>query len=108
LWAVEDCRAADRLARTQARRRGTRGKSDPIDALAIAWAALNRTISGLEQELEMRTNEVAPALLELPGCATLPAAKLLAEIGADPAPCIRPVVWGHLCRPCALGVGGDG
>jgi len=42
---------------------------------------LNRTISELEQELEARTNEVAPALLELPGCATLTAAKLLAEIG---------------------------
>jgi transposase len=42
---------------------------------------LNRTISELEQELQARTNEVAPALLELPGCATLTAAKLLAEIG---------------------------
>jgi transposase len=42
---------------------------------------LNRTISELEQELQSRTNEVAPALLELPGCATLTAAKLLAEIG---------------------------
>jgi transposase len=42
---------------------------------------LNRTIGELEQELEARTNEVAPALLELPGCATLTAAKLLAEIG---------------------------
>jgi transposase len=42
---------------------------------------LNRTISELEQELQARLNEVAPALLELPGCATLTAAKLLAEIG---------------------------
>jgi transposase len=42
---------------------------------------LNRTISELEQELQARTSEVAPALLELPGCATLTAAKLLAEIG---------------------------
>jgi transposase len=42
---------------------------------------LNRTISELEQELQARTNAVAPALLELPGCATLTAAKLLAEIG---------------------------
>jgi transposase len=42
---------------------------------------LNRTIGELEQELEARTNEVAPALLELPGCATLTAAKLPAEIG---------------------------
>jgi transposase len=32
-------------------------------------------------EVQARTNEVAPALLELPGHATLTAAKLLAEIG---------------------------
>jgi transposase len=43
--------------------------------------ALNRTISELEQELQARTAEVAPALLELPGCAAVTAAKLLAEIG---------------------------
>ncbi len=50
------------------------------DLLAII-RQLNRTISELEQELQARTNEVAPSLLELPGCATLTAAKLLAEIG---------------------------
>jgi transposase len=42
---------------------------------------LNRTISELDQELEARTTEIAPALLQLPGCAALTAAKLLAEIG---------------------------
>ena len=42
---------------------------------------LNRAISALDQELEARTTEVAPGLLELPGCATVTAAKLLAEIG---------------------------
>jgi transposase len=42
---------------------------------------LNRTISELDQELEAGTKEVAPALLELPGCAAITAAKLLAEIG---------------------------
>jgi transposase len=42
---------------------------------------LNRAITELDQELEQRTAEVAPALLELPGCAALTAAKLLAEIG---------------------------
>jgi transposase len=35
----------------------------------------------LDQELEQRTAELAPALLELPGCAGVTAAKLLAEIG---------------------------
>ena len=42
---------------------------------------LNRAVSELDQELEQRTAEVAPALLALPGCAALTAAKLLAEIG---------------------------
>jgi transposase len=42
---------------------------------------LNRAIAELDQELEQRTAELAPALLELPGCAALTAAKLLAEIG---------------------------
>jgi transposase len=42
---------------------------------------LNRSINELDRELEQRTIELAPALLELPGCAALTAAKLLAEIG---------------------------
>jgi transposase len=42
---------------------------------------LNRTIGELDQELGQRTTEMAPALLALPGCAAITAAKLLAEIG---------------------------
>jgi transposase len=43
--------------------------------------SLNRSIDALNRELEQRTAEIAPALLELPGCAAVTAAKLLAEIG---------------------------
>src|SRR5512133_1961452 len=43
--------------------------------------SLNRTIAALDQELEQPTARLAPALLELPGCGALTAAKLLAEIG---------------------------
>jgi len=43
--------------------------------------SLNRAIAELDQELERRTQQIAPALLELPGCAVVTAAKLLAEIG---------------------------
>src|SRR6266566_2794781 len=43
--------------------------------------SLNQTIRELDQELEQRATEIAPALLELPGCAAVTAAKLLAEIG---------------------------
>ena len=49
--------------------------------LVGACRSLNRTIAELDQELEQRTREIAPALLELPGCAAVTAAKLLAEIG---------------------------
>ena len=44
-------------------------------------AQLNRTIAELDQELEQRVTETAPGLLELPGCAAVTAAKLLAEVG---------------------------
>jgi transposase len=43
--------------------------------------SLNRVIAELDAELEQRTARTAPALLELPGCGALTAAKLLAEVG---------------------------
>ena len=42
---------------------------------------LNRQIAELDLQLEQRVRETAPGLLELPGCAAVTAAKLLAEIG---------------------------
>jgi transposase len=49
--------------------------------LASQCRSLNRAIAQLDQELEQRVAEIAPALLELPGCAAVTGAKLLAEIG---------------------------
>lgn len=49
--------------------------------LATRIRALTRMIVELDQELERRTVQTAPALLELPGCGAVTAAKLLAEIG---------------------------
>src|SRR5512133_990921 len=43
--------------------------------------SLDRLIAALDAELERRIAQLAPALLELPGCGALTAAKLLAEIG---------------------------
>jgi transposase len=43
--------------------------------------SLGRAISELELELAAPTAQTAPALLELPGCGALTAAKLLCEIG---------------------------
>jgi transposase len=49
--------------------------------LVASCRSLNRTIGRLDQELEQRTAALAPALLELPGCGAITAAKLLGEIG---------------------------
>jgi transposase len=49
--------------------------------LVTRCRALTKAIDELNQELEQRTATVAPALLELPGCGAITAAKLLAEIG---------------------------
>ena len=49
--------------------------------LVVRCRSLTRTIAELDRELEQRTAETAPALLELPGCGALTAAKLLAEVG---------------------------
>jgi transposase len=49
--------------------------------LAATCRSLNRAIAELDRELEQRAAETAPALLELPGCGAITAAKLLAEIG---------------------------
>ena len=49
--------------------------------LVSSCRSLNRAIAELDQELEQRVKENAPGLLELPGCAAVTAAKLLAEIG---------------------------
>jgi len=43
--------------------------------------SLTRSILELERELETQTAAAAPRLLELPGCGSLTAAKLLCEIG---------------------------
>jgi transposase len=49
--------------------------------LVVCIRSLTRAIAELDRELEQRTMQAAPALLELPGCGALTAAKLLAEIG---------------------------
>ena len=43
--------------------------------------SLTRTILALDRELQARIEQTAPALLALPGCGALSAAKLLGEIG---------------------------
>jgi transposase len=49
--------------------------------LVSTCRALNRAIAELDQQLGHEVVGVAPALLALPGCAAVTAAKLLAEIG---------------------------
>jgi transposase len=49
--------------------------------LVARCRSLTRVITELDDELEQRTAETAPALLDLPGYGPLTAAKLLAEVG---------------------------
>ena len=49
--------------------------------LVARCRTLTRAIEELNQDLEQRAAALAPALLELPGCGSITAAKLLAEIG---------------------------
>jgi transposase len=51
--------------------------------LVVRCRSLTRTIGELDRELEQRTAETAPALLELPGCGAITAAKLLARDRPD-------------------------
>jgi transposase len=49
--------------------------------LVASCRSLDRVIAALDRELERRTAELAPALLDLPGCGAITAAKVLAEVG---------------------------
>src|SRR5262249_42567470 len=49
--------------------------------LVLRCRSLTRAVLELDRELEQRTAQFAPRLLELPGCGALTAAKLLAEVG---------------------------
>ena len=49
--------------------------------LVVRCRSLTRAIVELDRELQQCTAQLAPALLELPGCGAITAAKLLAEIG---------------------------
>ena len=70
----------DRVARKLARRQQTLQARIARD-LVGRCRSLTRTILELERELAVMTAQTAPALLELPGCGAVTAAKLLAEIG---------------------------
>ena len=80
LRRLDRARQLERVARWLARREQELQVRLARDLVAII-RQLNRTISELDQEIEQRTDELAQAPLELPGCAAITAAKLLAEIG---------------------------
>jgi transposase len=46
-------------------------------------AELTITIKALEKEITELTTQLAPALLELPGCGALTAAKIIGETAGD-------------------------
>jgi transposase len=89
LWAVEDCRQLTRWLERQLLAAGERLVRVPPKLIAperragrvACCRSLTRVITELDDELEQRTAETAPALLDLPGYGPLTAAKLLAEVG---------------------------
>jgi transposase len=70
----------DRLARQLARREQTT-QTRIARELVGRCRTLTRTILDLDRDLRERTQTLAPRLLQLPGCGSLTAAKLLCEIG---------------------------
>jgi transposase len=80
LGALDRARWLERLGRRLARDEQTTQVRIARDLLGRC-RALTRSIAELERELQARTETLAPRLLELPGCGTLSAAKLLCEIG---------------------------
>ena len=70
----------DRLARRLARSEQT-VLVQIARELVSRCRSLTRTILALDRELQTRIKRTAPALLALPGCGALSAAKLLGEIG---------------------------
>ena len=70
----------DRLARRLARQEQTVLVRIARELLGRC-RSLTRTILTLDRELQARIEKTAPALLELPGCGALSAAKLVGEIG---------------------------
>jgi transposase len=80
LGALDRALWLERLGRRLARRDQTTQVRIARDLLARC-RNLTRSVLELERELEARTRTLAPALLSLPGCGPLGAAKLLCEIG---------------------------
>ncbi len=100
-WAVEDCRhlfrrleadllgAGERIVRVPPKLMAgardsvrTHGKSDPIDALAVARRVRELTSqeNQLEREIATLVADLAPHLLALPGVGALGAAEIVAEV----------------------------
>jgi transposase len=80
LGALDRAVWLDRLARNLSRRQQTTQVRIARE-LVNRCRAVTRSIRELERDLHTQTVALAPQLLELPGCATLTAAKLLCEIG---------------------------
>jgi transposase len=80
LGALDRAVWLERLSRQLRRRRQTLQARIAVELLGRC-RKLSHSIRELENELHDRTSQLAPQLLELPGCGDLTAAKLLCEIG---------------------------
>jgi transposase len=74
--------------------------------------SLTRTVLALDRELQARIEQTAPALLALPGCGALSAAKLLGEVGPierfDPTPNSPATPASHHSKPAPASTSATG
>jgi transposase len=93
LGALDRSVWVERLAR-QLARRDQDVQTQIARELVGRCRSLSRSVHDLDRELQQRTRLLAPALVALPGCGPVSAAKLLGEIG----PIQRFPTDGHLAR----------
>jgi transposase len=80
LGALDRALWLDRLSRQLARRPQTTQARIARELVGLC-RSLTRAIGALERDLDARTHTIAPRLLQLAGCGSVSAAKLLCEIG---------------------------
>lgn len=86
-----------RLVEQATRIHPTNGTKRALRSLARRWLALKTEIDELERELTKLVRDIAPALLQRPGIATISAAQLLVTAGANPERLRSEAAFAALC-----------
>ena len=94
------------MARCSRRRRGLaepeRSLWDSLRSLAASWRAARRAAEEHEAAMRAILEEHAPALLAVPGCGAVSAAKLAVAAGGDPGRLSGEAAFASLCGACPV------